>query len=93
MEQRIVVEQDELGTPVLFTNVNNDGFYLSFDFPEKETRVFSWKEVIQMLIDMEPDMFGNLDDPDKSIIINILEYLGIHMPVWRIHEIVGGNGL
>ncbi len=87
MEQRIVVEQDELGTPVLFTNVDDDGFYLSFNFREKETRVFSWKEVVQMLIDMEPDMFGNLDDPDEWIGAATVEYLGFQIPTWRIMEI------
>jgi len=50
MVQSIIVEQDELGTPALFTNVDDDGFYLSFDFPEKETRLFSWKEVVQILL-------------------------------------------
>ncbi|MCP3683091.1 MAG: hypothetical protein GY861_10410 [bacterium] len=91
VEQSIVVEQDELGTPVLFTNVNDDGFYLSLDYPEKESRLFYWKEVVQMLIDMEPDMLGNLDDPDESICIGALEYLGFQIPPWRMQEIIGGN--
>ena len=86
VERRIVVEQDELGTPVLFTNVDDDGFYLSFDFREKETRMFSWKEVVQILIDMEPDMFGSLDDPDEWICAATLEYLGFHIPPWRQRE-------
>jgi len=87
VERRIVVEQDELGTPALFTNVDDDGFYLSFDFREKETRLFSWKEVIQMLIDMEPDMFGNVDDPDEWISAATLEYLGFQIPMWRKEEV------
>ncbi len=91
VEQSIVVEQDELGTPVLFTNVNDDGFYLSLDFPEKESRLFYWKEVVQMLIDMEPDMFGNLDDPDEWGCAEALEYLGFQIPGWRTEGIIGAN--
>ena len=87
MVQSIIVEQDELGTPALFTNVDDDGFYLSFDFPEKETRLFSWKEVVQMLLDMEPDMFGNLDDPDEWICAATIEYLGLQLPIWRKEEV------
>jgi len=86
-ELSLVVEWDELGLPALSVNVNNDGFYLILNVQGQESRLFNWTEVVQILIDLEPDMFGELNDPDTWVFASWMEYLGFQIPSWRIREI------
>lgn len=86
-ELSLVIEWDELGLTALSVNVNNDGFYLILNVQGQESRLFNWTEVVQILIDLEPDMFGDLNDPDTWVFASWMEYLGFQIPSWRIREI------
>jgi len=47
------------------------------------SRFFTWKQIAQMLIAMDPDMFGVLSEPLHQVFPQALSRLGYHVPNWR----------
>lgn len=51
------------------------------------TTAYSWRQIIQMLIDVNPNMFGNLTrQPDHRIYPEMLAKLGYTVVNWKTNE-------
>lgn len=62
------------------------GFLLALDcgdgVSKATSQFFSWKQIIQMLIAMDPDMFGVISEPLHRVFPRALSCLGYHVPGW-----------
>ena len=63
------------------------GFCLVLDCGDGLSRatsqLFTWRQIAQMLIAADPDMFGVLDEPLHQVFPQALQCLGYHVPGWR----------
>jgi len=66
---------------------SREGFCLVLDcgdgISEATSRFFTWRQLAQMLIAMDPDMFGVLSEPLHQVFPQALSRLGYHVPNWR----------
>ena len=51
------------------------------------TAAYSWRQIVQMLIDANPHMFGNItDQPDHHVFPDMLAKLGYTVVNWKTGE-------
>jgi hypothetical protein len=53
------------------------------------SQVFTWRQIVQMLIATNPNMFGILNESLHRVFPEALERFGLHVPGWR--DLQGGN--
>ncbi len=63
------------------------GFCLTLQCPDgiskATSQLFNWKQIAQLLIAADPDMFGRLDEPLHQIFPQTLNKLGYGVPSWK----------
>lgn len=73
--ERLVIQYSSKG----FRLVLNCGDGIS----KATSQFFTWKQIVQMLIAMDPDMFGVLNEPLHQVFPRALERLGYRVPNWK----------
>ena len=80
-----IIEEDEQDAKLDF-QCSSEGFKLALDCGDGISRavsqLFSWRQVSQMLIAFDPNMFGILREPLHRVFPEALERLGFHVPGW-----------
>ena len=81
--------EEEEGKPRASLSIRHSskGFWLELycgdGISEATSHFFTWRQLAQMLIAMDPDMFGVLDEPLHQVFPQALSRLGYHVPNWR----------
>jgi len=74
----------------LEVHCSQKGFYLTLQCQDgiafAPSQFFAWKQIAQLLIDADPDMFGRLDEPLHQIFPQTLQKLGYIVPNWENTE-------
>jgi len=74
----------------LEVHCSQKGFYLTLQCQDgiafTPSQFFAWKQIAQLLIDADPDMFGRLDEPLHQIFPQTLSKLGYVVPNWKNRE-------
>lgn len=64
-----------------------DGFYFTLQcydgFSRADSQLFTWRQIAQLLIATDPDMFGVLDEPLHQVFPESLKHLGYYIPNWQ----------
>lgn len=88
-DDEISSNEDEEGKPRASLSIRHSskGFclelYCGDGISEATSRFFTWRQLAQMLIAMDPDMFGVLDEPLHQVFPRALSRLGYHVPNWK----------
>jgi tetratricopeptide (TPR) repeat protein len=96
MEKVNCIERElEDSAASLIIRHSSKGFCLVLDcgdgISRATSRLFTWRQIAQMLIAADPDMFGVLDEPLHQVFPRALKRLGYHVPDWR--ELQAENNL
>lgn len=72
----------------LTATMNNDDVSLTLSGPDSEaTAVYPWRQIVQMLIDANPHLYGNLTrEPDHHVFPEMLAKLGYTVVNWETGE-------
>jgi hypothetical protein len=66
------------------------GFRLALDcgdgISKATSQFFTWRQIAQMLIAVDPNIFGILSEPLHQVFPRALTRLGYHVPDWRDHH-------
>ncbi|MFC1970918.1 hypothetical protein ACFLV0_03160 [Chloroflexota bacterium] len=88
-------DEDEDTRARLRVQSSSKGFRLILDcgdgISKATSQFFTWKQIVQMLISADPDMFGVLSEPLHWVFPGALERFGLHVPGWR--DLQDGNNL
>jgi len=71
----------------LEVHCSQKGFCLTLQCPDgiskAASQLFTWKQIAQLLIAADPDMFGRLDEPLHKVFPKTLNRLGYSVPSWQ----------
>lgn len=74
------------GESALLVRCDEDGFCFILECPDgvssATSQLFTWKQIAQLLIAADPDMFAILDEPLHQVFPQTLESLGYYVPNW-----------
>ena len=80
-------QNEECGTVMLKVHIVGRGFRLIFQSSDGNTWAlgpwFTWKQIAQLLIAADPDLFGALSEPLHQVFTDGLTALGYYVPNWR----------
>ena len=85
-EKDIIISDDEEKDTraKLVVRSSSKGFDLALDCGDgvstANSQFFTWRQIVQMLISVDPDMFGVFDEPLHHVFSEALERLGLHVP-------------
>ena len=72
---------------MLKAHYSRQGFYFTLRCPDgiswATSQLFTWRQIAQLLIAADPDMFGVLDEPLHQVFPRTLVSLGYNVPNWR----------
>ena len=67
--------------------VSDEAFFIKLDCGDgistATSRVYTWKQIVQLLIIDNPDIFGDIDEPLHAVYPSALTRLGYHVPGWN----------
>jgi predicted ATPase len=78
---------NELNKATLSVHCSEQGFNFKLQCSDGKSwansQLFTWQQIVQLLIAVNPDMFGILDEPLHQVYPKTIQSLGYNIPNWN----------
>ena len=87
--------EDGDGAAALLVHCYEEGFCLGLRCPDgmsaATSQLFTWQQIAQLLIAVNPDIFGIISEPLHQVFPQTLERLGYNVPNWETSDNKGAS--